>query len=149
MRVALNVRRTTAGHMNVNREAQPSETATQQWLPVSEVQRDLQRRVFRLHLVPQTAQELNAATRVTASFLVGAGAGADEDREVSWSAEWTRQAVVGIGALVQRKFDARRLRPEYEFRSILLPAEPLPMPTDVLDRYCQFERGRWYKDSPA
>ena len=145
MRVALNVRRASSGHMNVSREAQPSETATQQWLPVSEVQRDLQRHVFRLHLVAQTAQELNAATRVTASFLAGAGAGVGEGREVSWSAERSRQAVEGIGALVQRKFDARRLRPEYEFRAILLPAEPLPMPTDVIDRYCQFERGRWYK----
>jgi type III restriction enzyme len=143
MRVALNVRRTTAGSMTVESEAQPSETATQKWLPVSEVQDDLRRRVFSLGLVPKTVPELNAATRVIESFLAGAGVSADH--EVSWSAERARQAVEGISVLIQRKYDAQRLQPEYEFRAIVLPAEPRPMPTDILDRYCQFERGQWYK----
>ena len=142
VRVALNVRRTTAGGMSVSQEAQQPETATQQWLPVSDVQRDLQRRVFMLGLVPKTEPELNAAARVVASFLAGAGAGAD--REVHWSSERARQAVMGIDALIQQTYDTRRLRPEYESRPVTLPAEPQPMPTSILDRYDRFERGRWY-----
>ncbi|HEX3965942.1 MAG TPA: DEAD/DEAH box helicase family protein [Trebonia sp.] len=143
VRVALSVRRTPKGRMSVSREAQPSEQATQQLLPASEVQRDLQRRVFRLGLVPQTEPELNAVTRIVAAFLEAAGAGTGS--EVSWSAERARQAAAGIEALVQRAYDARRLRPAYESQAVILPAEPQPMPPDVRDRYDQFERGQWYK----
>jgi type III restriction enzyme len=64
---------------------------------------------------------------------------------VSWSAERARQAAAGIEALVQRAYDARRLRPAYESQAVILPAEPQPMPPDVRDRYDQFERGQWYK----
>lgn len=142
VRVALNVRRTTRGGMSVRREAQLSQTATQQWLPLSDVQRDLQRRVFRLGLVPKTEPELNAVTRVVASFLAGAGAGAG--REVNWSTERARQAATGIELLIQRAYDARRLRPAYESQPVILPAEPRPWPPDVHDRYDPFERGRWY-----
>jgi type III restriction enzyme len=142
VRVALNVHRATAGGMSVSQEAQQPETATQRWLPVSEVQRDLQRRVFMLGLVSKTVPELNAAARVVASFLTGAGA--DADREVDWSAERARQAVTGIDALIRRKYDTRRLRPEYESRPVTVPAEPRPMPASILDRYDRFERGRWY-----
>jgi type III restriction enzyme len=141
MRVALNVRR-TAGRISVSRDAQPSETATQHWLSLRDVRHDLQRRVLRFHLVLKTVAEYNAAERVATSFLAGAGAG--PDAEVRWSAERARQAMEGIGALIQRKYRAHMHRPEYEFREIVLPAEPRPMPTDVIDRYCQFERGRWY-----
>jgi type III restriction enzyme len=143
VRVALNVRRTRAGGISVSQEAQPPVTATQQWLPVSDVQHDLQRRVFMLGLVPKTEPELNAAARVVASFLRGAGAGPGQ--EVNWSAERARQAAAGIDALIQQKYDTRRLRPEYESRPIILPAEPRPMPTTIINRYDRFERGQWYE----
>ena len=142
VRVALNVHRTTVGRMSVSQEAQPSETATQHWLPVSEVQDDLRRHVFSLRLVQKTVPELNAATRVVASFLRGAEA--STDREVNWSAERARQALEGLRALIQQKYDARRLRPEYEFRPVILPAEPQTIASDILDRHCKFERGQWY-----
>ena len=142
VRVALNVRRTSSGGITVNPEAQQPEMATQQWLPVSEVRDDLQRRVFMLGLVLKTAPELNAAKRVVVSFLEGAKAGPGQ--EIDWSAERARQAVTGIEALIQSKYEARRLRPEYESRPVTLPAEPQPMPTNILDRYDGFERGRWY-----
>jgi type III restriction enzyme len=142
VRVALNVRRTRAGGMSVSQEAQQSETATQQWLPLSDVQRDLRNRVFMLGLVSKTVRELNAADRVVESFL--AGAGADADHEMNWSAERARHAVTGIDALIQRMYNNRRIRPEYESRPVMLPAEPRPMPPEVFDRYDRFERGRWY-----
>jgi type III restriction enzyme len=143
VREALNVHRTHGGGISVRREAQQSATATQQWLPVRQVQSDLQSRIFGLGLVTETLPEWNAARRVVASFL--AGAGASENNEVSWSAERAHQALQGIDTLIRQKYDARRLRPQYIFRAITLPAEPRPMPTDILDRYDDFERGRWYK----
>jgi type III restriction enzyme len=42
------------------------------------------------------------------------------------------------------RYNSRRLQPQYAFRPIRLPVEPRPMPTDVLDRFETFERGRWY-----
>lgn len=100
VRVALSVRRTAKGGMSVSQQAQPSQQATQQWLSASHVQRDLQRRVLRLGLVPQTEPELNAVTRIVAAFLKAAGA--EPDSEVDWSAERARQAEAGIEALVQQ-----------------------------------------------
>jgi type III restriction enzyme len=78
-----------------------------------------------------------------ATFLNGAGVG--EDHEVSWSTERAHQAVQGIDSLIRSKYNERRLKPQYVFRTINLPAEPTAMPTDVLDRYADFERGRWYR----
>ncbi len=63
---------------------------------------------------------------------------------MDWSAERARQAVTGIDALIRRKYDARRLRPEYESRPVALPVEPRPCRPSILDRYDRFERGRWY-----
>src|ERR1017187_9627492 len=142
VREALNAHRTIGGGISVRREAQQAATATQQWLPVSQVQGDLQSRILGLGLVTETVQEWNAARRIVISFL--AGAGASGDHEVRWSAERAHQALQGIDALIRQKYNTRRLRPQYTFRTITLPAEPRRMPTDILDRYAEFERGRWY-----
>jgi type III restriction enzyme len=63
---------------------------------------------------------------------------------VSWGAARAHQALQGIDALIRQKYNARRLQPKYVFREVTLPVEPQPMPTDVLDRFDGFERGRWY-----
>lgn len=143
VRVALNVHRTHAGGVRVSQEAQRSETATQAWLPISAVHRDLRDRVLTLSLVPKNARELNAAERVVELFLAGAGAGSAH--EMHWSAERARQAMEGIDTLIHRTFDSRRLRPEYESRQVIIPEETQPLPQGILSRYDRFERGRWYE----
>lgn len=142
VREALVAQRTLDGGVRVRREAQESGQAHQEWIPLSEVAADLESRVLALGLVEETLAEYNAARRVVRAFL--AGAGAAEGNEVNWGAERAHQAANGIDALIRQKYNARRLQPEYAFRTVTLPVEPRPMPTDVLDRYDDFERGRWY-----
>ena len=106
------------------------------------MQKDLEFRVLELDLVPQTRPELNAANRLVTAFLRGAGASGQH--EVNWSAERAHQALRGLKSLIRQKYEALRLPPQYTFRTITLPVEPRPMPTDIADRYDKFERGRWY-----
>ena len=143
LREALNVHRTLEGGLQVRREAQQTAAATQQWLPVSQVKSDLESRVLGLGLVAQTLPEYNAAIRIVDSFL--AGAGATESHEIDWSAERAHHALQGIDSLIRHKYNEHRLHPQYIFREVSIPAEPTAMPTDILDRYEDFERGRWYK----
>lgn len=142
IREALSARRTLDGQLEIEREAQQSEVATQQWLPLSSVAEDLRARVENLPAVMLTLPESHAAKRLVKEFLAGAGATADQ--EVEWSAARARLAVNGLQALVRREYNKRQLEPDYEFNPITVPVEPLPMPTDVRDRYAKFERNRWY-----
>ena len=142
VREALIAHRTLDGGVNIRREAQPSAKATQEWLAVDQVASDLESRILGLGLVAETIPEWNAAKRVVSAFL--SGAGVSEGHEVAWGAERAHQALKGIDALIRQKYNARKLQPQYKFRTVTLPAEPRPMPTDVLDRYDDFERGRWY-----
>ncbi len=142
IREALTARRTLDGDVQVRREAQEAGEATQEWLPLPQVADDLESRVFALGLVEESLHELNAAQRVVQAFLGGAGANAGS--EVRWGAERAHQALQGIDALIRQRYNARRLQPQYVFREVTLPVEPQPMPTDVLDRFDDFERGRWY-----
>jgi len=142
VREALTAKRTLDGEVQVRREAQEAGEATQVWLPLAQVTDDLESRVLGLGLVEESLPELNAARRVVRAFLVGAGASGDT--EVSWGAERAHQALQGIDALVRQRYNARRLQPQYAFRAVTVPVEPQPMPTDVLDRFDDFERGRWY-----
>lgn len=145
IREALVVERDMAGEIQkVRREAQEADVAVQKWIPLDQVTSDLESKVLGLGLVEESLAEYNATKRVVRAFLEGAGA--TEGSEISWGAERAHQAVHGIGALIQQKYNARRLQPTYRFRTITLPEEPKPMPTDVLDRYeDDFERGRYYK----
>jgi type III restriction enzyme len=142
IREALAARRTLDGSVQVRREAQESGEATQQWLPLAQVAADLESSILGLGLVEETLPELNAAGRVVRAFL--AGAGADETTEVSWGEERAGQALAGIDALIRQKYNTRRLQPHYAFRQVTLPIEPQSMPTDIIDRFEEFERGRWY-----
>lgn len=142
IREALTATRTAAGGIRVRREAQEAGEATQQWLSLRQVAEDLESRIFGLGLVQESLHESQVAGRVVREFL--AGAGATSDREVNWGAERAHQALQGIDALIQQRYNTRRLQPEYAFRGVTLPVEPQAMPTDVLDRFDDFERGRWY-----
>jgi type III restriction enzyme len=142
IREALTAKRTLEGGVRVHREAQEAGEATQEWRLLSQVAEDLESRILGLGLVEESLPELNAARRVVRAFL--AGAGAEADSEVSWGAARAHQALQGIDALIRQKYNARRLQPKYVFREVTLPVEPQPMPTDVLDRFDGFERGRWY-----
>lgn len=142
VREALNARRDLHGEIQVRREAQEAAEAHQEWVPLHEVAADLETRILALGLVEESLAEFNAAQRVVGAFL--AGAGATDDGEVDWGAERAHQALQGIDDLIREKYNARRLQPEYRFNLVTLPVEPRPMPTDILDRYEDFERGRWY-----
>ncbi len=114
----------------------------QGWIPLNQVAADLETHVLGLGLVEESLSEYNAARRIVRAFL--AGAGASESSEVDWGSERAHLALQGIDALIQQKHNMRRLQPQYAFNLVSLPVEPRPMPTDVLDRYDEFERGRWY-----
>ncbi len=142
VREALNVHRTLDGGVRVRRERQQSAIATQEWLPLSQVQSDLESRILGIGLIEETLSEFNATKRVVDAFMSGAGARVGV--EINWGAERAHQALRGIDALIRHKYNTRRLQPKYAFRSVTIPVEPRAMPTDVLDRYEDFERGRWY-----
>ena len=142
VREALTVTRTGDGEVRVRREAQEAGEATQAWLPLAQVTDDLESRVLGLGLVEESLPELNATRRVVRAFLFGAGA--TDNTVVGWGTEGAHQALQGIDALIRERYNTRRLQPQYAFRSVALPVEPRSMPTDVLDRFDTFERGRWY-----
>jgi len=142
IREALNAQRTLDGDVEIRREAQDPGEARQEWIPLGQVTAELETRVLGLGLVEETLPEYNAARRVVRAFLTGAGAG--QSSEVNWGSERAHLALQGIDALIRQKYNMRRLQPQYAFNPITLPVEPRPMPTDVLDRYDEFERGRWY-----
>lgn len=142
VREALTVTRGLDDQVVVRRVAQDVEEATQEWLTLRQVTDDLESRVLDLGLVESSLPELNAATRVVKAFLSGAGAASTS--EVNWGAARAYQALRGIDALIRHRYDARRLQPKFAIRRITVPVEPQSMPTDVLDRFDQFERGRWY-----
>jgi type III restriction enzyme len=142
IREALTAKRTLYGDVEVRREAQDPGEAYQEWIPLDQVTADLETRILELGLVEESLSEYNAARRVVRAFL--AGAGADESSEVNWGSERAHLALQGIDALIRQKYNMRRLQPQYAFYPVTLPIEPRPMPTDVLDRYDEFERGRWY-----
>jgi type III restriction enzyme len=143
IREALAAKRTLYGDVKIRREAQDPGEAHQEWIPLDQVTADLETRILELGLVEQSLSEYNAARRVVRAFL--AGAGANDNSEISWGAERTHLALQGIDALIRQKYNMRRLQPQYAFHPVTLPVEPRPMPTDVLDRYDDFERGRWYR----
>lgn len=142
IREALVAQRDLQGGVQVRREAQEAGEARQSWVPLERVTEDLEARILGLGLVEESLAEYNAAKRVVRAFL--SGAGATQDSEVSWGFERAHQAIQGMDALIRQKYNARRLQPQYAFNVVTLPLEPRPMPTDVLDRYEDFERGRWY-----
>jgi type III restriction enzyme len=142
IREALSARRTLDGDVEVRREAQDPGEAHQEWIPLDQVTADLETRILGLGLVEESLSEYNAARRVVRAFLAGSGAVASS--EVRWGSQRAHLALQGIDALIRQKYNMRRLQPQYAFTSVTLPVEPRPMPTDVLDRYDEFERGRWY-----
>ncbi len=142
IREALTAKRTLYGDVEIHREAQDPGEAHQGWIPLDQVTADLETRILGLGLVEESLPEYNAARRVVRAFLAGAGAGANS--EVNWGSERAHLALQGIDALIRQKYNMRRIQPQYAFSPVTLPVEPRPMPTDVLDRYDEFERGRWY-----
>ncbi|UGT64248.1 DEAD/DEAH box helicase [Nocardia asteroides] len=142
IREALAARRTVCGEVEIRREAQDPGEAFQGWIPIDRVATNLESRILGLGLVEESLPEFNAVRRVVRAFL--SGAGALKGSEVNWGTERERLALEGIDALIRQKYNSRRLQPQYAIHPVILPVEPRPMPTDVLDRYEEFERGRWY-----
>ncbi|NEW32943.1 DEAD/DEAH box helicase family protein [Nocardia cyriacigeorgica] len=142
IREALTARRTRDGDVEVRREALDPGEAHQEWIPLERVVTDLESRILGLGLVEESLAEYNAVRRVVRAFLRGAGA--IDGTEVNWGAARAHLALEGIDALIRQKYNMRRLQPQYVFNPVTLPVEPRPMPTDILDRYDEFERGRWY-----
>ena len=135
------MRRTLDGTVHVRRELQQYESATQQWLPLARFAAILNR-VF---LASVSLKRLFPnSTRRSASSSVPVRRGSQVGVEVHWGARRAHQALRGIDALIRQKYNTRRLQPQYTFRPVTVPVEPRAMPTDVGDRFDEFERGRWY-----
>lgn len=143
IREALVARRTIAGDVHIDREAQEAADASQAWISIDQVCEDLRERIWNLGLVEETLPEHNAANRVVNAFL--AGAGAKSSSEINWGAERASQATLGLAQLIKAKYNARRLQPQWGYRPVTIPVEPLPMPEHIVDRFADFQRGRWYK----
>lgn len=142
LRDAVNVHRTEENDLLIEIEVLQPETATQTWLPVEQVRKRLQKHILGFEEVEQNRKEAHAAERIAKAFLVGAHAGAGQ--EVNWSDARSRQAEEGLHALIKRNIEARRRPPEYEIRTVPVPAETRPMPSNVMDRRAPYEKNRWY-----
>lgn len=144
VRRAITATRGLGGDVVVRQEAQREETATQQYVPVEEVRKELEDRILSLNLVESSLAEYKAAIRVVKAFLEGASV--EEGDDVSWGEARARHATDGLADLIRERYNARRLQPTYFFRTVRVPVYPKPMPSDVIGRFegSKFERGRWY-----
>lgn len=118
--------------------------ATQRAIPVEEVRKELFERVWNSSYVDESIPEVNAADRVIDAFLTGAGV-TDAQATHEWGEARTRQAVDALHGLVRAAYENRKLQPHYVFRPVTVPAvPPRGMPSNVADRYEDFQRGKWY-----
>lgn len=143
-RKALVAERDIEGKVAVRTQRVEEEDATQRYVPVPEVRRDIEDRILAVGLVEQSMSELNAAGRITKQFLLGAGV-TDDDDEALWSERRTQQAANAIAELIRTSYNKRRLQPQWAFRKVEVPIRQ-PMPSDVGSRWENFIKGRWYGD---
>jgi type III restriction enzyme len=142
-RQALLAERDVAGKAVVRTQQLEEEEAVQRYIPVGEVRRDIEDRILDLGLVEASLPEVNGATRIAEQFLLGAGV-ADEDDEALWSERRTQQAVSAIARLVEASFNARRLNPQWGWRTVEVPIRR-PMPSNVGSKWEEnFSKDRWY-----
>jgi type III restriction enzyme len=130
------------GKLVVRERRVEEEDATQRYYPVSEVRRDLEDRIWNLGLVEHTLQELNAASRIAAQFLAGAGV-SGEDNAAEWSERRAHQAASAIADLVRSNYNMRRLQPQWKFRTVRIP-KPGPMPDIYGTRWDEFVKHKWF-----
>jgi type III restriction enzyme len=142
-RKALDAERDAFGNVEVRERRVAEEEATQTYIPVPEVRKDLEDRIWGLGLVEQTLPELHAAQRITQQFLAGAGVG-DDDDAAQWGERRAQQAANAIAELIRTNYDMRKLQPQYGFRPVEVPVRK-PMPSDVGSRWDEFVKGRWYE----
>jgi type III restriction enzyme len=134
--------RDVRGEVAVRAEDVEEVDATQRYVPVPEVHKDLENRIWSLGLVEQTLPELNAAARITREFLLGAGV-VDDDDEALWSERRAQQATRAIADLIRTNYNMRKLQPQYSFRPVEVPLRK-PMPSDVGNKWEEFIKRRWY-----
>ncbi|WP_422753553.1 DEAD/DEAH box helicase [Micromonospora sp. WMMD708] len=142
-RKALIAERDMLGKVVVREQRMEDEDATQRYLPVPEVRKDLEDRIWALGLVEQTLPELNAAQRITREFLLGADV-VDDDDEALWSERRAQQAARAIADLIRTNYNMRKLQPQYAFRPVEIPIRR-PMPSDVASMWDEFIKRRWYE----
>ena len=133
------------GQTVVRTQQVEDEDATQQYVPVADVRKELEDGIWNLDLVPKEMQELHATERVAREFLLGAGV-ADETDEAFWSKRRTAQAVKAIEELTKTAYNNRRLHPKWSFKSVEVPIRR-PMPSDTASRWAEkFNKNKWYGD---
>jgi type III restriction enzyme len=142
-RKALDAERDALGNVEVRERRVAEEEATQNHLPVSEVRKDLESRIWALGLVEQTLPELHAAQRITTQFLSGAGVTSD-DEAAEWSERRAQQAANAVAELIRTNYNMRKLQPQYSLRPVEVPVRQ-PMPSDVGSKWDEFVKRRWYE----
>jgi type III restriction enzyme len=142
-RKALYAERDALGKVEIQERRVAEEDATQRYIPVPDVRKDLEDRVWNLGLVEQTLPELHATQRIAREFLSAAGVG-DDDDDAEWSERRARQAADAIAELIRTNYDMRKLQPQYALRPVEVPVVR-PMPSDVGSRWEEFVKRRWYE----
>ncbi|MQY32023.1 DEAD/DEAH box helicase [Nocardia aurantia] len=141
-RQALEAHRDVRGQAVVRTQQLADADATQKYVPVAAVRRDIEDRILDLGLVPQELSELNATHRIAREFLLGAGVTEDDD-EALWSERRTDQAVAAIESLIKDAYNNRRLHPKWTYTTVEVPIRR-PMPTDTAGRWDKFIKRKWY-----
>ncbi|WP_040694339.1 DEAD/DEAH box helicase [Nocardia vinacea] len=140
-RQALIAERDMHGKAVVRTQQVDDEDATQKYVPVADVRKDIENRIWNLGLVPEEMQELNAAQRIAREFLLGAGV--TDDDEALWSERRTDQAVKAIAELIRTSYQNRRLQPQWSYTPVEVPIRRA-MPSDTASRWDEFNKNRWY-----
>lgn len=145
-RQAVDARRTADGSVDMQVTAAESVDATQRYVSISELRRDLFDRVWNSGYVDESLPESRAAERVVREFLAGAAVTA-EDENHQWGELRARQATLALGNLVKAAYDNRKLQPTYAFRAVNVPeVPPPPMPSRVVSKWEDFHKENWYGD---
>lgn len=102
--------------------------------------------------VPRDRRSENAADRLAAAFLAGAGV-TDQATARGWSSARRKQAEETMATLIREHIANRGKTTKYEFVPVTLPVEPVTVPKDVadgLDSSVRFQKelvyGRWRKN---
>jgi len=120
--------------VTITAPVQKRETARQELVGLDIVETELANAILLQPEVPQERASKNAARRLVKAFLDGAGV-----RDTSETAEWGQkrreQAVEGMRRMIRAHIDTKRMEQHYVFEDIVLPLEPVIVPSGVLDAY--------------
>ncbi|NLT07337.1 MAG: DEAD/DEAH box helicase family protein [Solirubrobacterales bacterium] len=134
----------TGDRIEISVRPQANAEAAQRLSGLDVVRDDLVASILTQPEVVRDRSARNAADRLVAAFLAGAGA-TSADATAEWGELRRRQAVEGMRATIRAAIGRRRHEQRHEFVAVTVPVEPIVPDPDARDAYNdEFARGVQY-----